>query len=136
MKSINLTYSQKELQANLFYAFTFGLMNANLGEGFHIVYDSTDTDFIWKVVKHPTPEGCAVAGETVFFAYISKGAFQMNDVRLGVITSYLKEEADKLIEGFFNYIKEHPTLIPGHKEILAASKEDAYLNQTLQRRAE
>jgi hypothetical protein len=110
MKSINLTYSQKELQANLFYAFTFGLMQANLGEGFHIVYDNTETDFVWKVMKHHTAEGCAVSGEPEFYHYVNKGMFQMNDVRLGVITSYLRDESEKFIQGFFDYIKQHPTL--------------------------
>lgn len=98
MKNCILTHN--ELQLNLFHAFTYGLMQANVGENLHIVFDSTEREYVWKVVHHPTKESSAVAGKPVFYHYINKGDYQMNDVRLGVTTSYLREQAEQFLSDF------------------------------------
>lgn len=106
MKNVILTH--KELQANLFYSLTYGLMQADIGENLHIVYDVTDTDFIWKIVVHPTKESSAVAGRPIFFHHIHKGASMMNDVRLGVTVGYLREQAEKFLADFEKFKKGIP----------------------------
>lgn len=101
MKNVILTHN--ELQLNLFHAFTYGLMQVNVGENLHIVYDSTERDFVWKVVHHPEKEGSAVSGKPLFFHQINKGDYQMNDVRLGVTTAYLRNQAEQFLADFEKY---------------------------------
>lgn len=106
MKSVILTH--KELQLNLFLAVTYGLQNHNFGEGKQLVWDITETDYVWKVVEHPTRESAAVAGKPVFFGYINKGDYQMNDIRLGVTTSHIRDKAEKFLEDYHEYLKGVP----------------------------
>lgn len=106
MKNVILTH--KELQLNLFHAFTYGLMQANVGENLHIVFDSNEREFIWKVVHYPTKESCAVAGKPLFFHQINKGEHEMNDVRLGVTTAYLRDQAEQFLADFEKYKRGIP----------------------------
>lgn len=106
MKNVILTH--KELQLNLFIAYTYGLSKKELGDDLIITYEITDTDFIWKVVKRTqdlqiTLDGNVVEGKPLFFHHINKGEYRMNDVRLGVTVSYLEEQAIEFLSDFEKY---------------------------------
>lgn len=103
MKNVILTHN--ELQLNLFYAVSYGLQCQQPGKNLHIIPEVLERDFQWKVVRHKTRESCAVAGENVFFYQINKGAYQMNDVRLGVTIQYLREEAEKFLAELQIFLK-------------------------------
>lgn len=75
------------------------------GKNLHIIPEVMEREFQWKVVKHPTVSGSGVAGKPIFYFQINKGDYQMNDVRLGVTTSYLKEQADKFLAEFREFQK-------------------------------
>lgn len=104
MKNVILTHN--ELQLNLFYAVSYGLMCQQPGKNLHIIPDVLEREFQWRVVRHKTKESSAVSGETLFYYQINKGDYQMNDIRIGVTCSYLKEQAEKFLSEFQNYIKQ------------------------------
>jgi hypothetical protein len=99
----NVIVSHNELQLNLFHAVTYGLQNHDFGPGLFLVSDITEREYVWKVMKHTKREGAAVAGQTVFYGYINKGDFQMNDMRLGVTVCYIRDEAEKFLKNFQEY---------------------------------
>lgn len=106
MKNVILTH--KELQLNLFIAYTFGLSKKDLGDDLIITYEITDTDFIWKVVKRTqdlqiTLDGKVIEGKPLFFHHINKEEYRMNDLRLGVICAYLEEHAIEFLSDFDKY---------------------------------
>ena len=107
MKNVILTH--KELQLNLFIAYTFGLSKKDVGDDLIITYEITDTDFIWKVVKRtdtiPLVNGQlqAAEGKVLFYHYINKGEYRMNDLRLGVTCAYLEEQAIEFLSDFEKY---------------------------------
>jgi hypothetical protein len=91
MKNVILTH--KELQLNLFLAVTYGLQNHDFGPNLHLVYEITERDFVWKVVEHAT-------GKPLFYCYINKGDYQMNDLRLGVTVCYIRDQAETFLSDF------------------------------------
>lgn len=99
MKTVIANY--KELQVNIFYAFTAGIQERGpLGprQDLHVTAEVTDTALLWRAMKHPTVAGCAAEGELVHEYSIPRGFSQLNDVRLGVITSYLRDQARRFLE--------------------------------------
>lgn len=107
MKNVILTHN--ELQLNLFYAVSYGLMCQQPGKNLHIVPEILEREFQWRVVRHKTKESSAVAGEPIFYFHINKGDYQMNDLRLGVTTSYLREQAEKFLEEFKAFQEKEKT---------------------------
>lgn len=101
MKNVILTHN--ELQLNLFYAVSYGLMCQSPGKNLHIIPEVLEREFQWKVVQHPTRESSGVVGKPIFYFQINKGEYQMNDIRLGVTVSYLKEQAEKFLEEFKDF---------------------------------
>lgn len=95
MKSVIANH--RELQVNLFYAITAGLEFYPLPPNLHVVPEVTETSLLWKIMKYPTRESCAVDGEVVFEFTIYRGYSQVNDVRLGVIVSYLRSQAQEFL---------------------------------------
>lgn len=92
MKNVIITH--KELQFNLFEAFTSGLMSVNLGsKDLFLSVDINERDYIWQVSKQGNPE-------PIYWCYINKGEVHMNDIRLGVTINYLREKADEFLTGF------------------------------------
>lgn len=73
------------------------------GKNLHILPEVLERDFQWKIVKHPTVASSGVNGKAIFYYQIDKGATQMNDVRLGVTTSYLREQAEKFLKEFESF---------------------------------
>ena len=103
MKNVILTH--KELQLNLFIAYTFGLSKKDVGDDLIITYEITDTDFIWKIVKRSNTvtislNGDVIEGKPLFYHYINKGEYRMNDLRLGVTCAYLEEQAIEFLSDF------------------------------------
>lgn len=101
MKNVILTHN--ELQLNLFLAVTYGLQNHDFGPNLFLVHDITEREYVWRIVKHTKKEGCAVQGETIFFGYVNKGDYQMNDLRLGVTVGHIRDEAEKFLANFQAY---------------------------------
>lgn len=110
MKSVIADF--KELQVNLFYAITNGMQERGpLGSDgdLHIIPEITREELQWRVMRHPTAAGCAVEGQLVHEYTIPRGFSQLNDIRLGVITSYLRDQARRFLEEVsakFNVVPE------------------------------
>lgn len=97
----NVIASHKELQVNIFYAFTAGMQERGpLGpdKDLHVIAEVTDTDLQWRVMQHPTVAGSASSGQLVHEYRIPSGFSQLNDIRLGVITSYLRTQSQRFLE--------------------------------------
>lgn len=104
MKNVILTH--KELQLNLFLAFSYGLMQQQPSQDLHIVADlKEEGHFEWGVYRHHQLMGCADDGELVFNKCINKGAYQMNDVRLGVTIDYLRDQANEFLKDLKEYLQ-------------------------------
>lgn len=116
MKNVILTHN--ELQLNLFYAVSYGLMAQQPGKNLHIIPEVMEREFHWKVVRYKTKESSGVAGEPVFYYQINKGAYQMNDVRLGVTVSYLREEAEKFLCELQAFLNKPPQTASSAQTIL------------------
>jgi hypothetical protein len=96
MKSMNLTYSHKELQWLFFAAVVAGL-NASLRKrGYFITFRISDDSFYYECWK-----AASVAekgdGEMIASHQVNKGEYQMNDIRLGVMIKYMEDEANKFM---------------------------------------
>lgn len=99
MKSVIADF--KELQVNLFYAITNGMQERGpLGPDgdLHIIPEITREELQWRVMRHPTAAGCAVEGQLVHEFRMHRGYSQLNDVRFGVITSYLRGQAERFLK--------------------------------------
>jgi hypothetical protein len=96
MRNVILTHN--ELQFNLFAAVVEGLRSAELtGRGLFITYGSTEDSFtieLWKSASKPE------AGDGVMLHQhkVSKGEYQMNDVRLGVTLKYIADQCTKFVD--------------------------------------
>lgn len=90
MKSINLTYSHKELQFHLFAAITFGFQAA-IAKGYFLTFESTNDSFIWKVFKSATAPENGDAKELYSYP-VNRGVYQLNDVRLGIMSKYMEDQ--------------------------------------------
>lgn len=110
MKSINLPYSHKELQFQMFAAFTFGL-RYSVKKGYFITFHSTDDSFVWQLYKSASaPEN---RDSQELFAYsINKGDYQMNDVRLCVMSKYLEDNAWKFFQEMPDQIRKECSMFP------------------------
>jgi hypothetical protein len=96
MKSMNLTYSHKELQWLFFAAVVSGLNSALKMKGYFITFNVTDDSFqfeFWKAASASEKDD----GGIISSHKVNKGEYQMNDIRLGVMTKYLEDEANKFM---------------------------------------
>lgn len=110
MKTMNLTYSHKELQWHFFAAVVSG-MNATLQKrGYFISFSVSDDSLtfeFWKAASvAENGDGFKIDSHSV-----NKGDYQMNDIRLGVMTRYLEDEAEKFMKRVELYFSG-----PGHSE--------------------
>lgn len=96
MKSINLTYSHKELQFQIFACFTMALQYA-IRKGFFITFESAKESFVWKIYKSATAPEKGDA-EVLHSYSVNKGVYQMNDIRLGIMSRYLEDQAWKFFK--------------------------------------
>lgn len=109
----NVIVSHNELQLNMFLAVTYGLQNHDFGPNLFLVNDITEREYVWKVMKSEKREGSAF-GQPVFYGYINKGDFQMNDLRMGVTVCYIRDEAEKFLNNFREYQKAN--YVPKNQE--------------------
>jgi len=102
MKAMNLTYSHKELQRHFFAAVVSG-MNAVLQKrGYFITFSVTDDSLTYEFWK-ATSVAENADGYKIDSHQVNTGDYQMNDIRLGVMTRYLEDEAEK----FMNRVEQH-----------------------------
>lgn len=103
MKNVILTHN--ELQLNLFWAFTDGLKFKTLGLNLNLHGEVLERDYAWIVTEHPQIEGSAVQGKQIFQYRINKGDYQMNDIRIGVTVSYLRDQGEKFLSEFSDFME-------------------------------
>lgn len=93
----SIVVSHREIQVNIFYAFSAGMQERGpFGRDLHLVPEITKDELQWRVVQHPTAAGCA-EGQLVYEYKIPRGFSQLNDIRLGVIVSYLRSQAERFL---------------------------------------
>lgn len=112
MKTVSLTYSQKELQYCIFAAVVEGLCAADLtGRGYFITMGSDDSNYSIELWASATKSENG-DGRKLHSVYVNKGDYQMNDVRLGVVLKYVAEHARQFVDQITGIINEPRTSGP------------------------
>ncbi len=102
MKTMNLTYSHKELQWHFFAAGVSGMNAALQKRGYFITFSVTDDSLTYEFWKAATVSENG-DGYKIDSHQVNKGEYQMNDIRLAVMSRYLEDEAEK----FMNRVEQH-----------------------------
>jgi len=102
MKNIIITHN--EIQLNLFLAVTYG-MEAMFDGKYAVIGESREREYEWRVVETHKIESSAYE-KAIFYYHINKGDYQMNDLRVGVTTAYIRDEAEKFITEFRKFIAD------------------------------
>lgn len=97
MKSVIL--SHKELQLQMFFAFATGFTTQKMPKGYFLTFSTDASDGaefsfeFWKSASAPENGD----GKLLFRTTINKGEHELNDVRLGVMTGYLRDRAYRFL---------------------------------------
>lgn len=109
MKNVILTH--KELQLNLFYCFIEGLRSGFDIPGYHVSGQDCSDHFTFELWQSANG---SVDGKEILRHLINKGAYQLNDVRLGVTSAHFRDESKqfkKLVREFMESAnRTKPTL--------------------------
>lgn len=107
MKSMNLTYSHKELQWIFVAAIVAGLNAALCKKGYFINFKVTDDSFYYEFWK-ATSVAENADGEMIASYQINKGDYQMNDIRLGVMVKHLEDKANEFMNAVSKLTLKEP----------------------------
>lgn len=99
----NLIITHNEIQSNLFFAVTEGMQALYDGK-YSIVGESKEREYEWRVVEGEIQS--SALRKAIFHYQINKGDYEMNDIRIGVTTSYIRDHAKKFITEFRAFINK------------------------------
>jgi hypothetical protein len=88
----NVIFTHNELQMSLFLSFVEGLRYHKIPKGYFIAYDTEGEYFAFMLFRSATKPENGDAKELIRHK-ISKGDYQMNDVRPTIVIKYLSEMA-------------------------------------------
>lgn len=98
----NLIITHNEIQSNLFFAVTGG-MQAMFDGKYAINGESKEREYEWKVTRSDKMESSALL-PPLYYYQINKGAYEMNDIRIGVTSAYIRDHAKQFMADFRKFL--------------------------------